>query len=288
MPAERRFCNGSRRGRRWTTLCRCSAAESDRVLGSATIPGVARPGVVSAPESRGRGPCRSSAAPFPTSRSPTCRSPISCSAAPASWATSRRSSTGPAAGRSPTASSPTASARSPRASPRGASARATSSPSTPERARVRGRVPRRGALGGVTTTINPLYTADELAAQLHDCRRASAVTVPALLDEGDARRRSGRASRRSSSSARPRARRRSPRCSRRGGEPPEVAIDPAEDVVALPVLERHHRPAQGRDAHPPQPGRQPLPDARPDRAARATDDRGDRACCRSSTSTGSS
>ena len=43
---------------------------------------------------------------------------------------------------------------------------------------------------------------------------------------------------------------------RPGARFPTCAIDPGEDLVALPVLERHHRPAQGRDAHPPQPGRE--------------------------------
>ena len=38
-------------------------------------------------------------------------------------------------------------------------------------------------LGGVTTTANPLYTADELAKQLQDSRAKLLVTVPPFLDK---------------------------------------------------------------------------------------------------------
>src|SRR5260370_41678981 len=34
--------------------------------------------------------------------------------------------------------------------------------------------------GGINTTVNPLYTADELATQLHDSRARFPVTGPAL------------------------------------------------------------------------------------------------------------
>src|SRR5206468_7053843 len=38
-------------------------------------------------------------------------------------------------------------------------------------------------LGGTVTTVNPLYTAGELASQLKDCRAKLLVTVPAFLDK---------------------------------------------------------------------------------------------------------
>ena len=44
-----------------------------------------------------------------------------------------------------------------------------------------------------------------------------------------------------------------------GDSPPAVTIDPGRGPGRAAVLERHHRPAQGRDAHAPQPGREPLP-----------------------------
>ena len=45
-----------------------------------------------------------------------------------------------------------------------------------------------------------------------------------------------------------------------GDEPPEVDINPTEDVVALPVLEWHDGALEGRDAHASQPGCQLSPD----------------------------
>ena len=57
---------------------------------------------------------------------------------------------------------------------------------------------------------------------------------------------------------RPGATRRSPRFSSTPTLLPAVAINPAEDVVGSPLLERHDRTAQGRDADPPQPGRAVL------------------------------
>jgi acyl-CoA synthetase (AMP-forming)/AMP-acid ligase II len=88
-------------------------------------------------------------------------------------------------------------------------------------------------LGGVNTTANPMLTVDELGTQLRDSGARLLVTAPELLE------RAGAAARRArvkeifvygetggatpfSSLLRP------------GGEPPEVAIDPAADVVALP------------------------------------------------------
>ena len=92
------------------------------------------------------------------------------------------------------------------------------------------------AAGGATTTVNPLYTAEELAGQLTDARRQ----VPAHRARRSWTRRSRRPTAaghraRSSSSARPRARRRSPALLADGGDRrPTVEIDPADDLVALP------------------------------------------------------
>ena len=89
-------------------------------------------------------------------------------------------------------------------------------------------------LGGVNTTANPLYTANELARQLQDSRARFLVTVPTFLDKareaaalaggideiyvfGDA------------PGARPFA-----TLLEAPPTPPAVAIDPANDVVALP------------------------------------------------------
>jgi acyl-CoA synthetase (AMP-forming)/AMP-acid ligase II len=89
------------------------------------------------------------------------------------------------------------------------------------------------SVGGVNTTANPLLTADELAAQLRDCGARLLVTVPDQLEKATA------AAERAgvedifvygeASGATPFA-----SLLQTGGEPPEVAIDPAEDVVALP------------------------------------------------------
>jgi acyl-CoA synthetase (AMP-forming)/AMP-acid ligase II len=87
--------------------------------------------------------------------------------------------------------------------------------------------------GGVNTTANPLLTEDELSKQLVDSGARLLVTVPELLEKATA------AAQRSgveevfvygeADDAMPFA---SLVQTRR--EPPEVAIDPAEDVVALP------------------------------------------------------
>ena len=88
-------------------------------------------------------------------------------------------------------------------------------------------------LGGINTTANPLLTPDELARQLSDCGARLLVTVPDRLEAakiaadaagveevfvyGEA------------AGAMPFA-----SLLRMGGEPPSVAIDPAQDLVALP------------------------------------------------------
>ena len=113
-------------------------------------------------------------------------------------------------------------------------------------------------LGGINTTANPLYTADELAKQLVDSRARFLITVPPFLDKAkEAASKSaieeifvfGTAE-----GARPFA-----ELLATGVEPPAVRIDPRGRPRRPPVLERHHRPAQGRDAHALQPGRESRP-----------------------------
>jgi acyl-CoA synthetase (AMP-forming)/AMP-acid ligase II len=88
-------------------------------------------------------------------------------------------------------------------------------------------------VGGINTTVNPLYTADELAAQLRDSGARLLVTVPPLLET--ARAAAERAGveevfvNGDAAGATPFA-----SLLKASGGPPEVAIDPAEDVVALP------------------------------------------------------
>jgi acyl-CoA synthetase (AMP-forming)/AMP-acid ligase II len=87
--------------------------------------------------------------------------------------------------------------------------------------------------GGVNTTANPLLTVDELAAQLVDSGARLLVTVPELVEKATA------AAERSgvedifvygeADGASPFA-----SLVRAGGESPQVAIDPAEDLIALP------------------------------------------------------
>jgi acyl-CoA synthetase (AMP-forming)/AMP-acid ligase II len=89
------------------------------------------------------------------------------------------------------------------------------------------------SVGGVNTTANPLLTADELAGQLRHCGARLLVTVPDQLEKATA------AAERAgveevfvygeADDATPFA-----SLLQAVGEPPEVALDPAEDVVALP------------------------------------------------------
>ena len=89
------------------------------------------------------------------------------------------------------------------------------------------------SLGGINTTANPLYTADELAKQLVDSRARFLITVPPFLDKAkEAASKSaieeifvfGTAE-----GARPFA-----ELLATGVEPPAVRIDPANDLVVLP------------------------------------------------------
>jgi acyl-CoA synthetase (AMP-forming)/AMP-acid ligase II len=88
-------------------------------------------------------------------------------------------------------------------------------------------------LGGINTTINPLYTVDELAHQLMDARARYLLTIPAFLDK--AREAAHKANVEEvfvigeAEGATPFAALLDP-----AGEPPKVSIDPKDDLVVLP------------------------------------------------------
>jgi acyl-CoA synthetase (AMP-forming)/AMP-acid ligase II len=87
--------------------------------------------------------------------------------------------------------------------------------------------------GGVNTTINPLYTVDELAFQLNDAGASQLLTIPAFLDK--AVQAAGRSGVREvfvlggTEGATPFT-----ELLRSGREVPDVAIDPRADLAALP------------------------------------------------------
>ena len=89
------------------------------------------------------------------------------------------------------------------------------------------------SVGGVNSTANPLYTAEELAGQLRDCGARMLVTVPELLEKATVAAARSRVEEifvyGEGDGATPFASLLEAR-----GEPPGVAIDPAEDLVALP------------------------------------------------------
>jgi len=88
-------------------------------------------------------------------------------------------------------------------------------------------------LGGINTTANPLYTADELAKQLVDSRARFLITVPPFLDK--AKEAASKSAVEeifvfgSADGARPFA-----ELLQAGTAPPAVRIDPANDLVVLP------------------------------------------------------
>jgi acyl-CoA synthetase (AMP-forming)/AMP-acid ligase II len=88
-------------------------------------------------------------------------------------------------------------------------------------------------VGGVNTTANPLLTADELTRQLRDCGARLVVTVPDRLDTARA---AAEAAGVQEVFVYGEAEGATPFASllRGVGEPPEVEIDPANDLVALP------------------------------------------------------
>jgi acyl-CoA synthetase (AMP-forming)/AMP-acid ligase II len=89
------------------------------------------------------------------------------------------------------------------------------------------------SLGGTNTTVNPLYTADELAKQLQDSGARFLLTIPPFLDKArDAAARTGIEEiwvLGTAEGARPFA-----ELMDAPPAPPAVAIDPARDVVAMP------------------------------------------------------
>src|SRR5437899_7577587 len=89
------------------------------------------------------------------------------------------------------------------------------------------------SLGGITTTVNPLYTAGELANQLDDSRARFLITVPAFLDKArEAAAKTGVEEIYvfgAADGARPFS-----ELLQAPPTPPAVRIDPRHDVVALP------------------------------------------------------
>ncbi|HSF15751.1 MAG TPA: 4-coumarate--CoA ligase family protein [Vicinamibacteria bacterium] len=88
-------------------------------------------------------------------------------------------------------------------------------------------------LGGVTTTVNPLYTPEELRRQLDDAGATRLLTVPPFLDKAAEACRGSRVEEvfvfGDSDGATPFS-----ALLENDGDPPEVDIDTAEDLVALP------------------------------------------------------
>ena len=88
------------------------------------------------------------------------------------------------------------------------------------------------AAGGVVTTMNPLYTADEVARQLRDSGARFLLTVPPFLD---AARKGAEGTAVEEIFVFGEAEGATPFASlAAGGEPPAAAIDPREDLAALP------------------------------------------------------
>ena len=89
------------------------------------------------------------------------------------------------------------------------------------------------AVGGINTTANPLYTADELAKQLTDSRARFLVTVAPFLDKAKEAAKKSAVEEifvfGSADGATPFS-----DLLQAGTEPPSVRIDPREDLVALP------------------------------------------------------
>jgi acyl-CoA synthetase (AMP-forming)/AMP-acid ligase II len=104
------------------------------------------------------------------------------------------------------------------------------SPNLPEYAVVFNAV---ASLGGINTTVNPLYTADELATQLKDSGARFLVTAPPFLDKArEAAARTGIEEvfvLGAAEGARPFA-----ELLEAPPSPPAVAIDPRRDVVVMP------------------------------------------------------
>lgn len=91
--------------------------------------------------------------------------------------------------------------------------------------------------GGINTTLNPLYTAEEIAHQLHDSQAKFIVTVPALLEKARAAATQAGCvqeififgATEKTNAATPFA-----ELLDAGDNPPDVTIDPRRDLVVLP------------------------------------------------------
>ena len=119
--------------------------------------------------------------------------------------------------------------------PRGASARVTSSASS-ARTRPYYAVVFHGILraGATATTINALYTPDEVAHQLHDAGAKMLFTVSVLLPNAAPGAAKAGVDATSSCWTAPRATRRCRELLANDHPVPEVEIDPAEDIAVLP------------------------------------------------------
>ena len=107
------------------------------------------------------------------------------------------------------------------------------------------------SLGGITTTVNPLYTTDELAQQMRDGSARYLLTVGPLLDKAAAA--AQKAANVQEVFAFGEVEGATPFASllTAAAEPPNVDIDPERDLVTLPYSSG--RPtAQGRHAQPSQ------------------------------------
>jgi acyl-CoA synthetase (AMP-forming)/AMP-acid ligase II len=89
------------------------------------------------------------------------------------------------------------------------------------------------AAGGVNTTVNPLYTVDELAKQLNDCKARFLLTVPPFLDKAKEAAAKSRIEEVFVFGEAPGA---TPFAAllKSGAAPPAIRFDPANDLVALP------------------------------------------------------
>src|SRR5436853_7927990 len=90
------------------------------------------------------------------------------------------------------------------------------------------------SLGGTITTVNPLYTVRELAQQLTDCGAKYLLTIPPFMDKAKAAAETVKTVREifvigEAEGATPFA-----SLLTHGDQPPEVRIDPRNDLVALP------------------------------------------------------
>lgn len=88
-------------------------------------------------------------------------------------------------------------------------------------------------LGGINTTVNPLYTAPELAKQLNDSRAKYLLTIPLFLEKAQEAVGNSKVAEifvlGEAAGATPFA-----SLLQSEGEPPQVAINPLEDLIVLP------------------------------------------------------